>query len=71
MTTINAIYRKGAFQPIGRVDLPEEAHVKLEFQPIELTEDEAKAMQEIYRIMGLRFNSGQHDLAERHNEHQP
>lgn len=25
----------------------------------------------IYEILGRRFNSGHHDTAERHNEHQP
>ncbi|MGA2231524.1 MAG: antitoxin family protein [Tepidisphaeraceae bacterium] len=69
--TVKAIYRNGTFLPIGKVNLPEDCQVNLEFEPVELTEEQAKAVQEIYRIMSLRFNSGEHDVAERHNEHQP
>ena len=30
-----------------------------------------EAMQQVYEILGRRFNSGHHDSAERHNERQP
>jgi hypothetical protein len=30
-----------------------------------------EALDSLYRILDVRFNSGQHDTAERHNEHQP
>ena len=71
MTTINAIYRNGLFQPIGSVDLPDDCHVRLQIEPSEPTAQQAQAIQGIYRIMDLRFRSGEHDIAERHNEHQP
>ncbi len=71
MTTVDAIYRKGTFEPLGRVDLPEEAHVRLQVEPIEVAGREEKAIREIYRLMGMRFYSGERDTAARHNEHQP
>lgn len=71
MTTVNAIYKNGAFQPTGRVDLPEDCRVKLQIEPIESTPEQVEAMQAVYEIMSRRFRSGRHDIAERHNEHQP
>lgn len=71
MTTINAIYRNGSFQPIDQVELPEECVVRLQVEPIADATEQADAIKEIYRAMEYRFRSGQHDLAERHNEHQP
>jgi predicted DNA-binding antitoxin AbrB/MazE fold protein len=71
VTTVDAIYRDGMFQPIGRVNLPEDCHVKLQIEPVEVAADEGEAIVEIYRLMGKRFNSGERDVAERHNEHQP
>ena len=38
---------------------------------IELSPEQEAALEEIYRIMSLRFESGFTDTAERHNEHQP
>ena len=74
MTTVNAAFKNGAFQPAEPVDLPEDSHVRLQVEPIEPAEptaEQLKAMQAIYEIMSRRFRTGQHDLAERHNEHQP
>ncbi len=72
MTTVDAIFRKGAFQPIGPVELPDECRVRLNIEEVDqTTPEEAQAIQEIHRIMGLRFHSGCRDTAERHNDHQP
>ena len=71
MTTIDAVFRNGAFQPVRHIDLPENSHVRLQVEPIETARDEEAATQEIRRLMGMRFRSGLHDTAERHNEHQP
>ena len=37
MSQIDAIYRRGVFQPIGPVDLPEEQRVRLNVEPAEVT----------------------------------
>jgi predicted DNA-binding antitoxin AbrB/MazE fold protein len=71
MTTIDAIYENGIFQPTQRVELPEHTRVRLQIDPIEPTPEQSSAMDAVYEVMSRRFHSGRHDLAERHNEHQP
>ena len=72
MTTVNAIFRNGMFQPTERVELPENSRVQLQVECVDSEASGAsKAVDEIYRIMGLRFHSGERDVAERHDEHQP
>jgi predicted DNA-binding antitoxin AbrB/MazE fold protein len=71
MTVIDAIYKNGIFQPTGRVELPDDCRVRLQVEPIEAPPEEIKAMEAVYEIMSRRFHSGRHDVAERHNEHQP
>ena len=70
MTTVDAIYKDGVFQPTERIALPDDSRVRLSIEPVPPS-DQARAIDEIYRIMGQRFQSGEHDVAERHNEHQP
>ena len=68
--TIHAIYENGVFKPTGSVNLPE--GVKVDFEPRVVIEPEPSDDQEaIYAILRERHDSGRHDLAERHNEHQP
>lgn len=72
MTTINAIYKDGIFQPTEPVELANDSHVRLQVEEVEAPPaDKANGMQAIYEIMSRRFRSGRDDLAERHNEHQP
>lgn len=72
MTAVRAIYEKGVFRPLEPVDLPEACEVLVTpataraMRPAEPGE-----MDEIYAILGRRHRSGEHDVAERHNEHQP
>ncbi len=69
METIEAIYEHGVFRPLGPVTLPENCRVRV-IPPMangELNQD----LDAIHAVMDLRFNSGEHDVAERHNEHQP
>ena len=80
MKTIRAIYENGIFRPIEEVDLPEHCEVEFDPKPIgrlvteiqfsELPRRSA-AQDAIYRILGERYSSGETDVAERHNEHQP
>ena len=68
--TVHAIYKNGVFRPIQTVDLPEGAEVN--FEPRVVAPSDAPDDQEaIYAILRERYDSGQHDSAERHNEHQP
>ncbi|HEX4123095.1 MAG TPA: antitoxin family protein [Tepidisphaeraceae bacterium] len=76
--TVRAIFEDGVFKPTEPVDLPDHTHVEFEPKRVgdqhksdELTPERAKAIQEIYRIMGERYDTGERDVAERHDEHQP
>ena len=75
MRTVQAIYDKGVFRPIEPVSLPEGTHVDV-LTPTD-AEDETpiapmrEGLARVYSILGERYESGRHDTAERHNEHQP
>ncbi len=75
METIEAIYEHGVFRPIRPVSLPENCRVHVipqEKNGLQAENGELKQdLDAIYAVMAERFNSGQHDVAERHNEHQP
>ena len=70
MLTIRAIYENGVFRPIGPIELPERSVVEFEPRPVE-GDHEDEALDAIYEVLSRRHHSGRHDLAERHNEHQP
>lgn len=70
MKTIHAIYENGLFRPTEPVELPENCQV--EFVPVVvIPSDDPEHRERIEAILSQRFDSGQGDLAERHNEHQP
>jgi predicted DNA-binding antitoxin AbrB/MazE fold protein len=66
--TIRAIYENGVFKPTEPVSLPEMAEVQVVL-PVQTSDD--SRLDAIYRIMGETYASGETDVAERHNEHQP
>jgi predicted DNA-binding antitoxin AbrB/MazE fold protein len=68
--TFHAIYRNGVFRPIGKIDLPDPCDVEVEIRQVK-TESKKPTLDEVYAILSERFDSGEHDVAERHNEHQP
>jgi predicted DNA-binding antitoxin AbrB/MazE fold protein len=76
MKSIRAVYENGVFRPMDEVDLPENCEVTIEAVPVDadlariMTVDPT-AMKRVYQLMSEEFDSGQTDLAERHNEHQP
>jgi predicted DNA-binding antitoxin AbrB/MazE fold protein len=68
--TIHAVYERGVFRPLETVELPERTEV--EFEPRPVRQDGGKdGLDGIYAILGERYQSGQKDVAARHNEHQP
>jgi predicted DNA-binding antitoxin AbrB/MazE fold protein len=74
--TIRAIYENGVFRPMETVELAEGTPVDL--QVMEVVDVRSlvppgtdEGLIRIYEILGRRFDSGHHDTAERHNEHQP
>jgi predicted DNA-binding antitoxin AbrB/MazE fold protein len=75
--TIQAVYEKGVFRPTEPVQLPEGTPVQVQ-APDEVVDVRAlvppgtdEGLIRVYEILGRRFDSGHHDTAERHNEHQP
>jgi len=71
MKTIHAVYEDGVFRPLEKVDLPELTEVEFEPKIVGNSLPKNPNMSGIIEVMSRRFRSGQHDLAERHNEHQP
>ena len=70
MSTIHAIYENGVFRPIQPINLPERCEVEVEINAVK-TEQQRPSLDDVYEILGRRYSSGEHDVAARHNEHQP
>jgi predicted DNA-binding antitoxin AbrB/MazE fold protein len=70
MSSIHAIYENGVFRPVEPVNLPERCEVEVEIHAVN-AQQELPSLDDVYAILGRRHSSGQHDIAARHNEHQP
>ncbi|HZW29963.1 MAG TPA: antitoxin family protein [Isosphaeraceae bacterium] len=68
--TIRAIYENGVFRLIEPVDLPERCEVEVEVRTV-IAEADKPGLDDVYAILGKRFDSGEHDVAARHDQHQP
>jgi len=71
MKTIHAVYEGGVFRPLEAVELPERTEVEFEPRPVAQRENHDTDLDGIYAVLGERYMSGEHDVAARHNEHQP
>jgi predicted DNA-binding antitoxin AbrB/MazE fold protein len=72
MTTVRAIYENGVFRPLEPVDLPNGREVLVTpAQSLPLPPTDSAEMAAIHDILGRRYRTGEHDVAEHHNEHQP
>lgn len=69
MPVIHAVYENGVFRPTDPVDLPESSEVEVELRVVKPPTE--KRLDAIYALLGARFESGEDDVAARHNEHQP
>jgi predicted DNA-binding antitoxin AbrB/MazE fold protein len=69
MRVIHAIFEKGVFRPTEPVDLPEASEVEVELRVMKPSK--GKRLDTIYSILEARFESGESDVAARHDEHQP
>jgi predicted DNA-binding antitoxin AbrB/MazE fold protein len=58
------------FRPTQPVDLPESCKVEVEVRTVD-TEPLRPSLDDVYSILNARFDSGETDVAARHNEHQP
>jgi len=70
MHVIHAIYENGVFRPTEPVDRSESSEVEVELRMVIPSAGE-KRLDAIYDLLGARFESGEKDVAARHDEHQP
>lgn len=70
MKTVHAVYENGVFRPVDSVELPEKCEVEFEPRVVE-TGHTKPDLDDVYALLGKRFDSGQADVAEKHDEHQP
>ena len=70
LAAIPAVFENGVFRPIEKVDFPDPCNVEIDVREIK-TVPKAPSLDDVYVILGRRHSSGERDLAERHNEHQP
>jgi predicted DNA-binding antitoxin AbrB/MazE fold protein len=66
--TVRAIYEKGVFRPIEPVLLPEHAEVEVHIPD---NRNDAANDLAILSVLRTSFPSGEEDVAQRHDEHQP
>lgn len=71
MNAIHAIYEKGVFRATEPVDLPDHTEVVIQPQVSRRVAAPSVAQASIYEILSRRFETDIHDLAQRHDEHQP
>jgi predicted DNA-binding antitoxin AbrB/MazE fold protein len=68
--TIRAVYENGVFRPSEKVKLPDRCEVEVEIRQVKEPPG-IPTLDDVYAILSARFDSGEKDLAECHNEHQP
>ena len=71
MKTVHAVYEKGVFRPLERIDLPERTEVEFEPRPVQAGDTSHADLDGVYAVLSERYASGENDVAARHNEHQP
>ena len=77
MKVIHAVFENGVFRPQDPVDLPEGCKVIVELQPVPSTPESRDQAQDpghlerIYALLGRRIETGETDMAERHDEPLP
>jgi predicted DNA-binding antitoxin AbrB/MazE fold protein len=70
MATIRAVFENGVFRPSAAVELSEGSVVELEVRPV-LQPDLPEHQRRIYELLGQSFDTGETDLAARHDEREP
>jgi predicted DNA-binding antitoxin AbrB/MazE fold protein len=71
MSIVHAIFENGVFRPTEKVLLPELCEVEFEPRVVGRDDIPKTGLAGVYEVLGRRFDSGEHDVAARHNEHQP
>jgi len=68
--TIRAMFEDGVFRPTEKVEFPDPCEVEIEVRQVKQT-TRVPSLDEVYEILQRQHTTGENDLAERHNEHQP
>ena len=71
MKTVHAVFERGVFRPLEAVELPERSEVEFEPRPVRAPVENGDNLSSIYAILSERYESGEPDIAARHNEHKP
>jgi predicted DNA-binding antitoxin AbrB/MazE fold protein len=71
MKTIHAVYEHGVFRPLEAVELPDRTEVEFEPRPVQMNAEGDENLARIYKILSERYQTGDSEAAERHDEHQP
>jgi len=71
MKTVHAVFEKSMFRPLEAVELPERCEVEFEPRPVSAPANGDESLSSVYSILSERYESGESDVAARHNEHQP
>ncbi|MFO1421772.1 MAG: antitoxin family protein, partial [Candidatus Competibacteraceae bacterium] len=69
-TAFHAVYENGVFRPTRKMDLPDRCEVAVEIHQVRV-ERVKPGLDDTYALLSERFDSGEHDIAARHNEHRP
>jgi predicted DNA-binding antitoxin AbrB/MazE fold protein len=70
MKTVHAVFESGVFRPLEKVELPEKTTVEFELRPVSSSDSQTSDLNGIYAVLSERYQSGEKDVASRHNEHQ-
>ncbi len=70
VSKVHAIFERGVFRPLEPVSLPENCEVVFEPQVVKRHSD-GKPLDAVYAVLSERYESGEIDVAARHDEHQP
>ena len=71
MDIIQAVFENGVFKPKSPVDLPNACEVELRVAVTPTSETRVDRLRAIYEVLSHRHETGESDLAARHDEHQP
>jgi predicted DNA-binding antitoxin AbrB/MazE fold protein len=71
MPTIRAVFENGVIRPEEPIDLPEASELEVEFRVVDRRAASDDGLDGLYEILSRRHRSGEHDVAARHDDHQP
>lgn len=66
---IHAVHKNGVFRPVDPGELPDRCEVEVEIRQVK-EGSKVLTLDNVYDL-GRRHETGGHNLAARHNEHQP